>query len=56
MKNRRRDGVVQDRDPSKANHSDAEKETLEEQRQQERGRDIKPGGIDKDKMRRPRNR
>lgn len=34
---------------SKANHNRAEKETLEERRQQELGRDTKPGGINKDK-------
>jgi hypothetical protein len=49
-------GVARDRDTSKTNHLDAEKEALEEKRQQEIGRDTKPGGIDKDKMRRPGNR
>ena len=49
-------GVARDRDTSKIHHSGAEKEALEEKRQQELGRDTKPGGIDKDKMRRSESR
>jgi len=41
---------------TKANHNRAEKETLEERRQQELGRDSKPGAINKDESRRPGTR
>ena len=49
-------GIASGRNTSNTNHSDADNEALEETRQQELGRDTKPGGIDKDKMRRPENR
>jgi hypothetical protein len=46
----------QRRRTSKANHNRAERETLEERRQQELGRDTKPGGINSDKSRQPGTR
>jgi hypothetical protein len=41
---------------SKANHNLTEKETLQDRRQQELGRDTKPGGINSDKSRQPGTR
>jgi hypothetical protein len=48
--------AVQRKGASKANHNRLEKEILEERRQQELGRDTKPGGINKDKSRQPGTR
>jgi hypothetical protein len=56
LKNKKTDKADQRGRVSKANHNRAEKETLEERRQQELGRDIKPGGINKDKSRQPGTR
>jgi hypothetical protein len=50
------DKAEQRRGASNANHNRAEKEMLEERRQQELGRDTKPGGINKDKSRQPGTR